>query len=220
MNTDRDHLKLYLVTDRGLSLGRPLVDVVRRAVAGGVTAVQVREKDIAVRDFVEETRVVREFLAGTDVPLYVNDRIDVALAVGADGVHVGQEDLPAADARRLIGPELYLGVSVATESEARQALADGADYVSVSPVFLTPTKPDADLDVGLGGIARIRAVVDRAPVLAIGGIDASNARSVVMAGSDGVAVVSAIMSADDPEDASRRIRDEVEAGLRQRGVDP
>jgi thiamine-phosphate pyrophosphorylase len=213
----REHLALYLVTDRDLGLGRTLAEVVRLALAGGVTAVQVREKELDTRAFVEEAGALRELMAGTGVPLYVNDRVDVALAVGADGVHVGQEDLPATAARRLIGPDLLLGVSVASDSEARKAIEDGADYVSVSPVFLTPTKPDADLAVGLEGVAAVRRAAGDLPVLAIGGIDATNARSVVAAGADGVSVVSAIMSADDPEAASRELRRQVDAGLAERG---
>jgi len=148
--------------------------------------------------------------------VFVDDRVDVAVAAGADGMHVGQDDLPAADARRLIGPGMLLGVSVATPEEARAALAAGADYVSVSPVFLTPTKPDAEHAVGLEGVALIRRVVASSPLLAIGGIDARNARAVAVAGSDGVAVVSALMRAPDPESAAVTLRREVDAGLCQR----
>lgn len=219
MTDVHDHLRLYLVTDRDLGRGRALADVVQQAIAGGVTAVQVREKEIGARAFIQEARAVQEVLAGTGVPLYINDRVDIALAVEADGVHVGQDDLPVAEARRLVGPKMLVGVSVATEEEARQALADGADYVSVSPVFLTPTKPDAEKDVGLQGVTRIRRALPDTPVLAIGGIDPSNARAVVEAGADGVAVVSAIMSVDDPTEASRRIRAEVDAGVLQRGTE-
>lgn len=217
MTVRRDYLRLYLVTDRDLARGRPLAEVVRAAVRGGVTAVQVREKDLSTRAFIAEAAEVARSLSGTGVRLFINDRADVGLALGVDGVHVGQEDLPAADARRLIGPDLLLGVSVATPGEARQALDDGADYVSVSPVFLTPTKPDADIAVGLDGVAEIRRAVGDAPVLAIGGIDAGNARSVTTAGADGVSVVSAIMAAADPEAAAREILSEVEAGLAERG---
>jgi thiamine-phosphate pyrophosphorylase len=220
MSDDRRYLKLYLVTDRDLAAGRPLIDVIERALDGGVTAVQLREKGLSTREFVAEAHEVKQRLAASRVPLFINDRVDVALAAAAEGVHVGQDDLPAATARSLIGPDMLLGVSVATDEEARSAIADGADYVSVSPVFLTPTKSDADQDVGLDGIRRIRAAVADHPVLAIGGIDASNARSVVEAGSDGVAVVSAIVAAADPEAVSRVIRFEVEAGLEARGVTP
>lgn len=217
MTARTDYLRLYLVTDRDLALGRSLADVVDRAVRGGVTAIQVREKSLGGRAFLDEITTLRRLLAGSAVPLFVNDRVDLALAAGADGVHVGQEDLPAAQARRLVGTKLLLGVSVATEDEARRAITDGADYVSVSPVFLTPTKPDAESAVGLAGVERIRRAVPAAPLLAIGGIDSGNARSVVTAGADGVSVVSAIMAATDPEAAAAALRLEVEAGLAERG---
>jgi thiamine-phosphate pyrophosphorylase len=216
VSRSRDCLRLYLVTDRDLAGGRTLAEVVRLALLGGVTAVQLREKSLGASRFLEEVRELQRVLAGTGVNLFVNDRVDVALAAGADGVHVGQDDLPAADARRLIGPSMLLGVSVATPDEARAALAAGADYVSVSPVFLTPTKPDAELAVGLEGVARVRSAAGDAPVLAIGGISAGNARAVVAAGSDGVAVVSAVMSAPDPGAAAAELRREVDAGLSQR----
>ena len=216
MSRSNDYLRLYLVTDRDLARGRPLADLVARAVRGGVTAVQLREKTIGARRFLAEVVEIKGLLAGTGVPVFVNDRVDVAIAAAADGVHVGQDDLPAADARRLIGPGMLLGVSVATPEEARAALAAGADYVSVSPVFLTPTKPDAEHAVGLGGVALIRRVVVGSPLLAIGGIDARNARAVAVAGSDGVAVVSALMTAPDPESAAVTLRREVDAGLCQR----
>jgi len=216
MSRSNDYLRLYLVTDRDLARGRPLAEVVARAVRGGVTAVQLREKTIGARRFLAEVVEIKGLLAGTGVPVFVNDRVDVAIAAGADGMHVGQDDLPAADARRLIGPGMLLGVSVATPEEARAALAAGADYVSVSPVFLTPTKPDAEHAVGLEGVALIRRVVASSPLLAIGGIDARNARAVTVAGSDGVAVVSALMTAPDPESAAVTLRREVDAGLCQR----
>jgi thiamine-phosphate diphosphorylase len=153
------------------------------------------------------------------VPLFVNDRADVAIAAGASGLHVGQDDLPAEVARELIGPDLQLGVSVATPAEVRAAFAAGADYVSVSPVFLTPTKPDAHSAAGLDGVRQVRRTAGEAPVLAIGGIDATNAASVIEAGADGVSVVSAIMSADDPSTAAATLRREVTAALdrRERG---
>ena len=218
MRSCADALKLYLVTDRDLGGGRSVVEVVRSAVEGGVTAVQIREKDLEASAFLNEAAEVKNALLGSGVPLFVNDRADIALAAGADGLHVGQTDLPAAAARRLIGPDMLLGVSVSTEEESRKAIADGADYVSVSPVFLTPTKPEAATAVGLAGIRRIRRAVGTAPVLAIGGIDSTNARSIVTAGSDGVSVVSAIMSAKDPRTAARALRREVEAGLAERGA--
>lgn len=216
MSLDRRLLRLYLVTDRDLAGGRTLPQVVGRAVRGGATAVQLREKALGAARFLDEVVELKRVLAGSGVPVFVNDRVDVALAGGADGVHVGQDDLPAGACRQLVGPRLLLGVSVATPEEARRAVAAGADYVSVSPVFLTPTKPDAECAVGLAGIALIRSAVPDAPLLAIGGIGVRNARSVVAAGADGVAVVSAIMASADPEAAAAALRAEVEAGLAQR----
>jgi thiamine-phosphate pyrophosphorylase len=209
----RNYLRLYLVTDRDLARGRSLREVISAAVDGGVTAVQVREKELGTRRFLNEVRALMQLLEGSGVPLFVNDRADVAIAAGAAGLHVGQDDLPAEVARELVGPGMRLGVSVGTPAEARAALAAGADYVSVSPVFLTPTKPDADSAVGLEGVRRVRQAAGEAPVLAIGGIDGTNAASVIAAGADGVSVVSAIMSAEDPSAAAAALSREVSAGL-------
>lgn len=198
-------LSLYLVTDRGLSRGRSTVDIVRAAVAGGVTCVQLREKSCGTREFVDETRAVRALLAGTGVPLIVNDRIDVALAVGADGVHLGQTDMRIADARRLTGPGMLIGISAECLEDAVRAQAEGADYIGVSPVFSTPTKTDTAPPLGLAGIAAIRAAVGL-PLVGIGGIGPANAAAVIRAGCDGIAVVSAIVSAADPRKAAAELK--------------
>ena len=195
---------LYLVTDRGLSLGRSTADIVRAAVAGGATCVQLREKNCGTREFMAEARTVRAILAGTGVPLVINDRVDVALAVGADGVHLGQSDMPIADARRLTGPDMLIGVSAECVEDAVRAEAEGADYVGVSPVFSTPTKTDTAPPLGLPGVAAIRAAVSL-PLVGIGGIGPANAAEVIRAGCDGVAVVSAIVSAADPEKAAAEL---------------
>jgi thiamine-phosphate pyrophosphorylase len=198
-------LSLYLVTDRGLSRGRSTVDIVRAAVAGGVTCVQLREKSCGTREFVDEARAVRALLAGTGVPLIVNDRIDVALAVGADGVHLGQTDMRIADARRLTGPGMLIGISAECLEDAVRAQAEGADYIGVSPVFSTPTKTDTAPPLGLDGIAAIRAAVSL-PLVGIGGIGPANAAAVIRAGCDGIAVVSAIVSAADPRKAAAELK--------------
>lgn len=198
-------LSLYLVTDRELSLGRSTADIVRAAVAGGVTCVQLREKHCATREFVAEARAVRELLAGTGVPLIINDRIDVALAVGADGVHLGQTDMHIADARRLTGPDMLIGISAECVADAIRAQAEGADYVGISPVFATPTKTDTAPALGREGVAAIRAAVSL-PLVGIGGIGPDNAAEVIRAGCDGIAVVSAIVSAPDPREAASRLR--------------
>ncbi len=196
---------LYLVTDSGLSRGRPQVEVVEAALRGGVTVVQYREKSAPTRRMVEEARELRQLCRAAGVPFVVNDRVDVALAVDADGVHVGQDDMPAALARRLIGKGRILGVSACSVEEARRAEADGADYIGASPIFATPTKPDAPEAMGIEGLrALVRAV--GIPVVAIGGVNAENAAEIIAAGASGVAVVSAIVAADDVQEAARAIR--------------
>jgi thiamine-phosphate pyrophosphorylase len=201
-------LSLYLVTDRSLSLGRSTVDIVRAAVAGGVTCVQLREKSCTTGEFVAQARAVRELLAGTGVPLIINDRVDVALAVGADGVHLGQSDMPLRDARAILGPTRLIGISAECLDDAVRAAADGAadgaDYVGISPVFPTPTKTDTALPLGLDGIRAIRTRI-RIPLVGIGGIGPANAAEVIRAGCDGIAVVSAIVSAADPCKAAREL---------------
>ena len=198
---------LYLVTDRTLSLGRSTVEVVRAAIRGGVSCVQLREKGCSTREFMDEARLLKALLAGTGVPLFINDRLDVALAVGADGVHLGQNDLPIADARRLVGNRMIIGISAESVADAIRAEAEGADYIGASPVFTTPTKTDTAPPLGLAGLRAVRRAV-QLPLVAIGGINADNAAQVLRAGADGLAVVSAIVSAPCPRTAA--------AGLRQR----
>lgn len=198
-------LSLYLVTDRGLSLGRSTVDIVRAAVAGGVTCVQLREKECSTRQFVAEARAVRELLAGTGIPLIINDRIDVAMAVDADGVHLGQTDMLMADVRRLVGTDMLIGISAESVEDAVRAQAEGADYVGISPVFSTPTKTDTAPALSLDGVALIRKAVSL-PLVGIGGIGPGNAAKVIRAGCDGVAVVSAIVSAPDPRKAATELK--------------
>ncbi len=196
---------LYLVTDRGLARGRTTGDIVRAAVAGGVTCVQLREKDCPTREFIAEARLLKEILRPAGIPFIINDRLDVALAVGADGVHLGQQDMDIADARRLAGPEFVIGISAESLEDALRAEAQGADYIAISPVFATATKNDTALPLGLDGIRRIRAAV-RLPLVAIGGITTDNAAAVIAAGADGVAVVSAIVAADSPQRAAAALK--------------
>lgn len=188
---------LCLVTDRGLCGGRPLEEVVLAAVEGGVTSVQLREKDLPTRDFLEEALRLRSLLEGRGVPLIINDRVDVALAAGAQGVHVGQSDLPPEVVRRLLGPSAILGLSVETWEEVERAQDQPVDYLGVSPVFATPTKTDTRGAWGLAGLARI-AAFSRHPLVAIGGVNRGNLGAVTRAGAQGIAVVSAICAAPDP----------------------
>jgi thiamine-phosphate pyrophosphorylase len=205
MNRSAINFALYLVTDRALAGAQSLDLIVAAAVAGGVTVVQLREKGLDARAFLEEARNIRHRLDARGVPLIVNDRLDVALACGAAGVHVGQHDLPCDVVRRIAGPGMVIGVSVSTVAEAVAAERDGADYLGISPVFATPTKTDAPAATGLDGLRRIRAAV-RLPLVAIGGIHAGNAAAVLAAGADGIAVVSAIMAAVDPQRAAAELR--------------
>lgn len=195
---------LYLVTDRALCGGRSLEDVVLRSVKGGARYVQIREKDQTTREFVEEALRIKEILAPFRVPLIINDRVDVALAVGAGGVHVGQDDMPFEMARSLMGPGAIVGLSVETWEDVEEAEKLDCDYIGVSPVFATPTKTDTKGAWGLDGLAKIRAF-SRHPLVAIGGINPANAAQVVEAGADCLAVVSAICAADDPEAVSREL---------------
>lgn len=196
---------LYLVTDRGLSLGRPTPEVVKDALQGGVTCVQLREKNCSTREFIAEARALKALLCDTGVPLFINDRVDVALAVGADGVHLGQSDMPIGDARRLLPPGTLVGISAESLDEAVTAAKEGADYIGIGPVFATRTKTDTAPPMGPEGVREIREAVG-IPIVGIGGIGPDNAAEVIAAGADGVSVVSAIVSAPDPKDAARSLK--------------
>jgi len=196
---------LYLVADADFAPACDLPALVEAAVQGGVTVVQLRAKSLAGRDLIELGQGVAAALEGTSVPLLVNDRPDVALACGAAGVHLGQDDMPVPEARRILGPGATIGVSVNTPDEARRAEVQGADYVGAGPAFATATK-ETDLPVlGPEGIERIKRAV-RVPVVAISGIGAKNALSMARAGADGIAVVSAILGAPDARLAAEELR--------------
>jgi thiamine-phosphate pyrophosphorylase len=198
--------RLHVLTDRKTSRGRSHLQVAEAAIAGGADVLQLRDKEASSARLYQEALQLRKLTRDAQVPFIVNDRLDIALAVDADGVHVGQSDLPASVVRRIIGPGKILGVSVATVEEALQAEKDGADYLGVGPVFeARGTKPDTCEPMGLECIARIRRHC-RLPIVAIGGIDAENARKVREAGADAAAVISAIVSADDISQATRRLK--------------
>ena len=196
---------LYLVTDRSLSRGRTTLDVVRQAVAGGVTCVQLREKHCSTREFIDQARALQPLLKDKRIPLIINDRLDVALAVGADGIHLGQQDMALADARKIVGQTMVIGISAESVADAIRAEQQGADYIGVSPVFATPTKADTAEALGLEGIQKIRRAV-AIPIVGIGGVNQRSASAVIGAGADGIAVVSAIVSADDPKQAAADLK--------------
>ncbi|WP_300673032.1 thiamine phosphate synthase [Desulfoluna sp.] len=205
MNTTSVDYSLYLVTDRNLSRGRSTAMIVSEAVAGGVTCVQLREKGCSTREFIGEALALKKILCQAGIPLIINDRVDVALAMGASGVHLGQSDMPIEDARRLLPPGALIGISAESLEDAVIAEKKGADYIGISPVFATPTKTDTAPPLGLEGIRCIRKAVN-IPIIGIGGINLSNGKEVISAGANGLAVVSAIVSAGDPQKAARAIK--------------
>jgi len=209
-----DALRLHLVTDSALCGERGVLAVVEAAVRGGVSCVQLREKTLGTRAFVERERALKARLAPLGVPLIINDRVDVALACGADGIHVGQGDMAPADVRRLL-PRALLGLSIETPEQLERAELEAVDYYGISPVFATSTKMDAAAAVGLEGLRLMRSRTRR-PLVAIGGITPENAQSVVAAGADGLAVVSALCAAPDPAAVAREFVGQLQAGLRGR----
>lgn len=195
---------LYLVTDESLLSGKDLYQTVEAAVKGGVTMVQLREKESSTNDFTTRAIRLKELLSSYHVPLIINDRIDVALASGADGVHIGQSDIHYSQARRLLPEGKIIGLSVESKEQVFEANQFDVDYIAASPVFSTTTKTNTLIEWGLEGIEWIKSV-SRHPVIAIGGMNKQNIASVFKAGAAGVAVVSAIISASDPEAAAREL---------------
>ncbi|WP_203344299.1 thiamine phosphate synthase [Vibrio fluvialis] len=195
---------LYLVTDDQQDLST-LYHVVKQAIAGGVSLVQVREKQGDVRTFIERAAAVKAVLSGSGVPLIINDRVDVALAVDADGVHLGQSDMPATLARQLLGPDKLIGLSVENEQQFEQAQSLPVDYLGLSAIFATPTKTNTVKHWGLDGLNWAMAR-SRLPMVAIGGLNTSNIGAVAQTGVQGIALVSAISHAPDPQQAARDLR--------------
>jgi thiamine-phosphate pyrophosphorylase len=210
----RFDLSLYLVTDPEMTAKRGLLETVADAVAGGVTMVQLRQKDGSAREMAEAGRALKSFLAPRKIPLIVNDRIDVAHAIGADGVHVGQNDLPPADARAMLGPNAIIGLSVTAGCQL-DAFDAAVDYIGLGPIFPTGTKLDAAPALGDTPFGELRRRISL-PVVAIGGITPDNAARAIASGADGIAVVSAICAAMDPCTAAHELRAVVDAALKSR----
>lgn len=193
----------YLVTDRQLCGRRSLFSIVELALRGGVNVVQYREKEASTRQMIEEAKSLLDLCLQYGALFVVNDRVDVALAVNAPSVHLGQEDMSLPLARKILGPDVIIGISASSVQEAKEAEKQGADCIGASAVFATPTKAEAPA-LGLEGLAQICQAVS-IPVIGIGGLNTDNAASVLAVGARGVAVVSAIMAADNPEEAARRL---------------
>jgi len=215
-------LRLYGIVDPQWVRGRNLVDVALASVQGGCTLLQYRDKLADTRTMVDRARALKSALAGTGVSLLVNDRVDVALAAGADGVHVGQEDMHPADARRLLGPDAIIGVTITTGAHADELYRLQVDYACIGCVFATNSKNSPSPPIGLEGLAKLafraRLAAPGTPVGAISGIDHSNAASVIGAGAEGIAVISAIFMAEDVAGAARRLRTAVDQALASRGA--
>lgn len=216
---NRESLRLYLVTDHSLTLaaaagdesyGQAMERIVSEAVGGGVTMVQLREKDLSTREFVQLALRLKKVLAhcsgpdGHRVPLIINDRIDVALASDADGVHIGQSDMPYGLARRILGPDRIIGLSVENLAQVEEADSLDVDYIGVSPVFATPTKTDTAAPFGIQGLRRA-VEMSVHPTVAIGGMNARTVADVMDTGTDGIAVVSAIVGAPSPREAAAEL---------------
>ena len=204
MKCDKRHMLLYAVTDRAWTGKQTLYEQVEAALKGGVTCVQLREKELDETAFLQEAKELCALCRRYGVPFLVNDNVEIAIACGADGIHVGQEDLTAGEVRRRVGENMILGVSVHTVEEARQAVRDGADYLGLGAVFPTSTKTDVEQMPN----ETLRAICDAVdvPIVAIGGINRGNILRLAGSGVDGVALVSAIFSAEDIEGTCRELR--------------
>ena len=213
-------LRLYGIIDPERTGGRDPVDLVRRAVSGGATLIQYRDKRGEGRRLVELARALKAVLEGTGVPLLVNDRVDIALAAGADGVHLGQDDMHPDDARDLLGLRAIIGLTLKTPHQADRMAGMPIDYGCIGGVFATMSKNNPAPPVGVEGLRKILSharLANRGPVGAIAGIDVLNAQAVIAAGADGIAVISALFMANDPQAEARRLRGIVDQALTARG---
>jgi thiamine-phosphate pyrophosphorylase len=204
---------LYVITGDKFSRGRPVVEVARAAIEGGATVLQLREKDFTARQLIDAGYQLRRLTREKGVTFIVNDRVDVALAVGADGVHLGQDDLPIGMARRILGPGKIIGISTHSVEQALEAQRQGADYIGVGPVYETRTKDDVQAPVGVDLVRQVASVVS-IPKVAIGGIKAHNVEEVIAAGADGVAVITAVVAAEDVSGAARELRSRIDNARR------
>jgi thiamine-phosphate pyrophosphorylase len=215
-------LRLNAIVDPERAGGYAIADLAARCARGGATLVQLRNKHSETRALIEEARAIKQALAPFAVPFVVNDRVDVAMASGADGVHLGQDDMAVEDARRLLGPNAIIGLSIKSVAEAEAARLDLVDYVGSGGVYATSSKQQKNAPIGPAGLARVIAALRRRapalPVCGIAGIDASNAAEVIAAGADGVAVISALSLVPSPETAARQLRDIVDGVLAKRGT--
>jgi thiamine-phosphate pyrophosphorylase len=217
----RIDVRLNAIVDPERAGGHDLAELARRCAEGGATLIQLRDKLSETRAMVEAARAIKKALAPLAVPFVVNDRIDVALAAGTDGVHLGPDDMAVEDARVLLGPNAIIGLSIKSVAEAEAAPIELIDYVGSGGVYVTLSKQQKNAPIGPAGLARIVGALRRRapqlPLAGIAGIDASNAAEVIAAGADGVAVISALSLAPDPAAAAHRLREVVDGALAKRG---
>jgi thiamine-phosphate pyrophosphorylase len=215
-------VRLSAIVDAERAGGYDLVDLARRVAEGGATLLQLRDKRGQTRAMVEEARAIKAALAPLAVPFVVNDRVDVALAAGADGVHIGPDDMTVEDARALLGPDAIIGLSIKTVEAAAAAPVELIDYAGIGGVYATTSKEQKSAPIGTEGLARIIGVLrhraEKLPLCGIAGIDESNAAAVIAAGADGIAVISALSLSPDPAAAARGLREIVDAVLAKRGT--
>ncbi len=195
---------LYLVTDRSFLKDKPLQQAVEEAILGGVTLVQLREKDASTREFYEIAKEVKKVTDHYKVPFLINDRLDIAQAVNADGVHLGQSDMPINTARKILGKDKIIGISAGNVDEALEAEKNGANYIGIGTIFFTGTKKDIDTPIGIESLRKIYSSIN-IPAVAIGGVNESNFREVLSTGVDGISVISAILGKSDITAASKAL---------------
>jgi thiamine-phosphate pyrophosphorylase len=217
----RADVRVYVIVDPAACAGRDPLRVAEAAARGGATLIQLRDKSGNIPDMLKLARAMKPVLAGHDVPLVVNDRVDVALAAQLDGAHVGQEDLPAVEARRLLGADAIIGLSHQTAEHIKASPLEALSYVAIGGIFATASKKQPRAPIGPKGLRalaqQVRARAADMPIVAIAGIKAGNAAEVIAAAADGVSVISEVCAADDPEQAARQLRAVVDAALRERG---
>ena len=207
---NKDFLKLYLVTDRYLCGKLGPVDTVKQAVMGGVTCVQLRDKDCTTDELIRYGKHIKEFLDHKNIPLIVNDNLEAAIQIGASGIHVGQSDMKVSDIRDIIGSSMIVGLSCENLEQARLVDSKDVDYIGISPLFTTPTKQNHSTPIGLQGLSDMVELLDL-PCVAIGGIKLEHCREIFSRGACGVAVISAICGQPSPEMAARRFQSEIKS---------
>ncbi len=208
--------RFYVITAENIEKGYSHLDLAQAAIKGGVTLIQFREKNKSTRELLEIGFKLRELTFRAKIPLIVNDRLDIALAIGSEGIHIGQEDMPLTIARKLLGPKKIIGVSARNIQEAIEAERSGADYLGVGPIFETPSKEDAGEPIGCQTLRAIKNKV-RIPVVAVGGVNLANLEEIFLAGADGVAVISAITGQADMVKAAKEMREKIDKFLMRKG---